>query len=78
MESKKKIINTQIRAIFRECCIIMVGETTNSKTKKVWTKKGQAGIETHQKKSCHGSKTISKAYGWTKYIEIKNAISKQE
>ena len=33
-----------------------MGETTNSKTKRVWTKKGQAGKETNQKKSCHGSK----------------------
>ena len=35
-------------------------------------KKGQPGKETHEKKSCYGSKRIiSKAYGWTKFTYIK-------
>ena len=33
-----------------------MGETTNSVTKRVRTQTGQAGKETHQKKSCRGSK----------------------
>ena len=48
---RKEVISTHIRAIVRECCVIMAGR--NNKLK---DQKGQAGKETHQKKSCHGSK----------------------
>ena len=53
---KRKNENTHIRVIVRECCTTMDGRTQqNQRTKGSGPKKGQAGKETHQKKSCHRS-----------------------
>ena len=56
MESEKKITNTHIRDIVRECCIIMGGRNNKLKDQRVWTKKGSGRQRNPSKEIRHGSK----------------------
>ena len=78
MESKKKIINTHIRAIFRECCIIMGGRNNKLKDKNDLGQKVSGTQRNPAKENLSRVKRIIlKAYGWTKFIYIKFKTIKQ-
>ena len=69
---QKKIINTHIRAIFRECCIIMGGRNDKLKDQNGLDQKRSGSKETYQKKSCHGSKgPFQKHMAGQKFIYVK-------
>ena len=79
-ESEKKKINTHIRAIFRECCIIMGGRNNKLKDQKGLDQK-KSGRQRNPPKEIlpRVKRTISKGYGWTKkFIYVKHTNSKQE
>ena len=81
MESKKKLrkkIDTHIRAIVREGCIIMSGRNNKLKDQKGLDKKGQASKETYQKKSSHGSKGHFKSIWLDKIYINKNKNNKKQ
>ena len=81
MESEKKIINTHIRAIVRECCVIMGERNNKLKGQKDLDQKGSGRQGNLPKKILPRVKrTILKAYGQTKiYIcKIKHTNNKQE
>ena len=80
MESKKKLrkeIDTHIRAIVREGCIIMSGRNNKLKDQKGLDKKGQASKETYQKKSSHGLKGHFKSIWLDKIYINKNKNNKK-
>ena len=80
-EKRKEVINTHIRAIVRECCVIMGGRNNKLKDQKGLDQKGSGRQRNPPKEILPRVKrTISKTYGWTKiYIrKIKHTNSKQE